>query len=417
MENLTTQLPSTEEKTESIPQTRRWKSLQRFLKYLSPVTGLLLLAQTVSMPTPAWVDIEGIQNKDAQTSTEYLVDVIIHRSLPQDQAEEWAKDAVDNYLNRRFAESRTSKRFKVDQVFRDYDERTSCSIPGTFEVYDRCDSTDGKIRVWLHQNDIRYKGILTETGANPTSASVQQELPSTIEAEQDNYFGQRPAGDTLVHEVGHLFGLPDYYQEEVNPNLNQVAPVGIIPFAEDVMYNQNTHNDFSDISRNYIERVNQLPIGFGETQWSLQFTPKQTVLQVVDDENIPLNGVKIDVFPERYVINTIGQIGRTIPNVTSLTGYSDETGQLNLGSYHNLFDSSESTDQGTQAYFGSAAFLRISSSTEIRYAAITRSYLNYLYFQGYENTALISVPFSSLLKLEEGKRSYLSAPGVPPREF
>lgn len=417
MENLTAQLPSTEEKTESIPQTRRWKSLQRFLKYLSPVTGLLLLAQTVSMPTPAWVDIEGIQNKDAQTSTEYLVDVIIHRSLPQDQAEEWARDAVDNYLNRRFAESRTSKRFKVDQVFRDYDERTGCSIPGTYEVYDRCESNDGKIRVWLHQNDIRYKGILTETGANPTSASVQQELPSTIEAEQDNYFGQRPAGDTLVHEVGHLFGLPDYYQEEVYPNLNQVAPIGIIPFVRDVMYNQNNYPDFSDTSRSYIERVNQLPIGFGEPHWYIQFTPKQTILQITNDEGVPITGLKIEIFRQKYRIIGSGVIERIIPNSPSEILYSDEEEKFNLGSYENLFYTFEPSERGFQMYQGSTAFLKISSGDESRYAAITRSYLNHLYFQGYTDTALISVPFSSLLKLEENQRPYLSAPGIAPLKF
>lgn len=395
----------------AIPTHREKGILRQARRYLRPVLGALLLAQALTLPTPSLA--EG-NNPDNQALQEYLVDVIIHHSLPQQETEDWARDAVDNYLNRRFAESGTSKRFRTDQIIRDYDEATGCSIPGAIPVYDRCEFNDGKIRVWLYQQGFRYRGILAGTSADPISAAVQKELPSTISVEQDGYFGQRVHGDALLHEVGHLFGIPDYYHEDVPAGSNQVAPVGIIPFARDVMHNNNQHNHFSDTSRHYIERVNQLPIGFGEPHWDVQFTPKQTTLNITNDEGLPLSGVEIEVFPQKMTVSEIAFNGRrpiqmSIPNTPSFTKLTDELGQVDLGSYYDLFHSNgQPLDPGS----GPSAFLRISHNDEVRYAAITRSYLNYLYFQGYEDVALVSLPFSSLLMLEEGKNLYLSAPGV-----
>ncbi|KKR80081.1 MAG: hypothetical protein UU73_C0003G0233 [Candidatus Daviesbacteria bacterium GW2011_GWA1_41_61] len=376
--------------------THRAKDILRLAgRYLRPVFSALLLIQTLALPVCALAEVK---NSSQEVSNEYLVDVIIHRSLPQQQAEDWVKDAVDNYLNRRFAESGTSKRFRTDQIIRDYDEKTGCSMPGAIQVYDRCEFNDGKIRVWLYQKDFRYGSILTGTSANPVSASVQTELPFTISVEQDGYFGQRVHGDQLLHEVGHVFGIPDYYEEDVNANLNLVAPVGIIPFARDVMHNNYQHHHFSDTSRNYIERVDQLPIGFGEPHWEIQFTPKQTILRITDDEDTPLNGVKVESFPQRTSFTSFNEQNltkRTIPNIPSLTGYTDELGQFNL-----------------DPEAGPAVFLRVTYNDEARYAAITRSYLNHLYFQGYTDTALVSVVFSTLHVLGEGSNRYLTAPGI-----
>lgn len=390
--------------------THREKGILRLARrYLRPVLTALLVAQTLTVPTPSFA--EGNNPDDQETLQEYLVDVIIHRSLPQQKAEEWAIDAVNGHLNKRFADSGTSKRFRVDEIYRDYDEQTGCSIPKAIPVYDRCDFDDGKIRVWLHEQGFTYGGILFATSANPASAQVQMELPISIEVEQDGFYGQRVYGDELAHEVGHLFGLPDYYQEDVSHNLNQVAPIGIEPFNKDIMYNPRNFYGFSELSKKYIEKVDQLPIGFGEPNWDLQFTPKKIILEITDNEGNPLSGAKNEVFSQRYVVVTPGQITRIIPNEINFTEISDENGQVNLGNYEKLLHSYEKQGPFTVTHLGSAAFLRISHEGEVRYSAITRSYLNELYFQGNQDTALVSIPFTSLPKLEEGKIQYISAPG------
>lgn len=342
---------------------------------------------------------------------EFLVDVIIHKSLTNyDEVANWAKDTVNNYINTRFTEASITKRLKVDNVITNYDEKNGCLPGGARKEYASeadvtCQYYDGKIRLWFYKQGAG--GNLPATSAGPPTAQVWQSLPgveSGIKIGERDYWGKDQFADQLMHEIGHLFTIPDYYFEDVPAAHNEVVPLEITAYVQDIMWSQVKYSNFSTTSAGFVNRVTTLPAGFGTPPWEVQYTPGQTILKITDDNKTPLSNIKIEVFQQDIEVRN-GVIVGTIPNKIKFQGFTNNDGEFNLGDYDNMFGIPKRFDSGN------SIFLRINNGDQIRYMAITRSYLNTLYFQGQTNTAIISLPFSSLIIYEAGKTKTLSAPG------
>jgi hypothetical protein len=337
-------------------------------------------------------------------SNEFLVDVIIHKSLTyrQDKVADWARNIINNYINNLFQEAGITKLLRVDQVIYNYDESTGC-LPGGVEdpIYVTCRFSDGRIRIFLYEEG--SGGKLLGTAADPTTAKVLEALPKTDLGVPD-YYGKDLYADALTHEIGHLFTLPDYYSENVSAGNNEVVPLEITAYVQDIMLSHIKYSHFSSTSANFVNRVTTLPAGFGTPHWNAQYTPRQSILKITDDNKTPISNVKIEVF-QQVIEARNGVIFRRIPNKVKFQGFTNSEGEFNLGDHDNMFGIPTRFDSG------SSIFMRITNGDKIRYTAITRSYLNTLYFQEHIETAVINIPFSSLIIYEPSKTKTLSAPG------
>lgn len=395
---------SPEQRTEgnNIPEQihqKKWP-LRLAGRYLRPVLTALLFAQMLALPVTTLVE----NKASSQVSNEYLVDIIIHRSLPQEQTEDWARDTINNYINQKFEEADIKQRLSVNKVIPNYNELDGCPDRGIKKSPNAnvCTYEDNsRIRVWLFAQG--HSGDAPVTSANPETSQIYMALPLIMDP-SDLY---RPVRSkrSLSHEVGHIFKMPDYYMEFVPARHNHVIPIGISPYAQDFMSGV-IYDDFSSISKGFADRTFELPSGFGTPRWQIQYSPRNTVIKITDDEELPMNGFSIEVFPQKWEYPVGSPAHPIIPNAAAFSGISNDQGEFELGDYYKIFDNP------TGACSCNSSFLRVTYGDAIRYATITTSYLNHLYFQGYEDTALISVPFSSLLKLEEGTHPYLSASGV-----
>lgn len=368
-------------------------------RYLRPLLTALLFAQTLALPISSLAEDKNTGN---QALNEYLVDIIIHRSLPQEQTENWARDTINGYINQKFEEAEIKQRLSVNKVIPNYNELDGCPDGGVKKNPNAnvCTYEDNsKIRVWLFA-----QGHSSNTSwANPETSQIYMAIPLIVDP-TDSYGSVRSTRG-LVHEVGHIFKMPDYYSEFVPARHNYVIPIGISPYAQDFMSGV-IYDHFSSVSKGFADRTFELPSGFGTPSWRIQYSPKNTIIKIADDEGLPMNGVSIEVFPQKWEYPVGSPAHQIIPNAATFTGITSEQGEFELGDYYKVFDNP------TGACSCDSSFLRVTYGDAVRYAAITASYLNHLYFQGYEDSALISVPFSSLLKLEEGKFPYISAPGV-----
>lgn len=339
-----------------------------------------------------------------QIISDVLVDIIIHKSLSdQQKVENWARDIVEDYINKQYEKAGISTRLRIDQIVKNYDEASRCDVPGATTLYDRCEFKDGKLHIWLYQTGFRGGVLQVSTTADPEGAQVYQEVPALIDIETPNYYGIKPIGNILSHEIGHIFTIPDYYLEIVGSNDNSVVPITITPYIKDIMYNQNDYADFSDVSKGYFDRVAKLPAGFGIPHWAAQYTPKETILKIVDGNRMPLAGVKIEIFRQQSE-SSFARVRGIIPNSVSFEGFTDGNGEYSLGNYDRIFN------PPARLISGFSIFLRITNKENIRFTAITRSYLNMVYFRGYQEIVVISVPFASLTSYQPNIYQEISSP-------
>lgn len=366
-----------------------------FILIAGLLAGLYLIQRTTNILPKAF-------SSPTPSPSTIFVDVIIHKGLSNQQAaEEWAQDIVNNYVNERFNRAGITKQLQVDRVIKNYDEKSGCSVPGATPIYDRCEFKDGKIHVWIYREGFRYGSIFIATSVDPSGAQVFMEVPQEVTVETPNFYGWKPLGNILTHELGHIFTLPDYYFEDVPPSFNEVVPIGIIAYVKDIMWNQNIYDFFSETSKNYINRVTLIPAGFDPP-----YIPAQTKVKITDESGQFLSGVKVEVFKQKSDVKFERVIG-TIPNTASFEGLTDENGEFILGDSDRIFNPPHRFDSAN------SVFLRFTRDEEVRYGAITRSYLNSLYFEGQEDIATITVPFSSLVEYRQGQIVYLSHLGQP----
>lgn len=216
----------------------------------------------------------------------------------------------------------------------------------------------------------------------------------------------------LTHELGHIFNLPDYYWEDIDPNFNYVLDpktkqpvhIGITAYIKDVMWVNLLYSQFSLISPIYTNGVTKIPIStyLDFEKQPIQYVPTEIRLKIVDSvTNSPLKGITVEVFSQTWDKSNSRFI---IPNSNPLVGSTDQMGEIWLGKASSIFNRNG---------VGYSAFLRVTRGSDTRYTTITRSYLNYLYSQGQKDTAIITLPFSALVSYQPGVKRVLVAPGQP----
>lgn len=346
-----------------------------------------------------------------QRSNEFLVDVIIHESLTnQQEVESWGRDAINNYFNARLNEAGVSKRIRLDKVTTGYKGKIGCgqsSIYGPDDPEICKNIRDGKIRVWLYQ---KGEGDRQDSGrADPSTAQVFvsiptysiPEIPRIPEIENAIGFNiptltqKELDRRVLTHELGHVFGIPDYYLENVLPSFNKVEPtIAIAPSSWDVMWISPIFNHFSNISKAYIESVRELPIE--NISSYLEYVPKQVVLRLEDRDGLPLSDAKIEIFSQQggdIGIAIERRCGGIIPDTIFYDGVTSGNGEFEIGNNS-----------------GRTLLIRITYQEGIRYTAISNSYLNKLYFQGEKDKAVITLPFHSLVEKQEDRLWIIKEP-------
>lgn len=332
------------------------------------------------------------QKQPSSTSAgpnEYLVDVVIHKSLPnQEEAANWATDTINNYINSHFSQAGIKHRLKLNRIVKNYDESGDCPFNGSKSGNLCVFNDNSSIKVWITQRDT-LKDVWPD-GSDAFWAQLWIHIPGLKESALFSEIDKR----YLMHEIGHQFSLPDYYNEDVAPDQNDVVPIRIAPFAKDVMWNPINYNNFSEVSKHLSNRVTSIPSGYQSTkEWDV--TPKRVVLKIVDENSKPIEGLTTEVF----LYNLTSESNFTKKRILkdpSFSGVTDNKGEVDLKEWHKVKNYT-------------SALLRITKDNKVRYMAITRSYLTYLYFQGQEDTAIITKKFSELLVYNPNKVSLLSA--------
>lgn len=386
--------------------------------------GLIIILLALPITIIAALTVQNLRQK-AQMSREYPVIVIIHNSLAddQDRVEKWAKDAIENYFNQRLAEAGIFKRLKMKYMVKGYTGNVGCRLgssdPGPAEI---CGdpTTDGIIRIWLYKKggepmegrrdsgraEVETAQVFVSIPSLPDfpefpnlpifqeAIGINLPLPSELTLEE---LDRR----TLTHELGHIFDLPDYYRQTVLPSFNEVdQTIGIVPYVWDVMWLSPLFNHFSDVSKEYINRVASLPVKQPpDNIYYPPYIPDNIILSLRDKNDFPLSGALVDVF-RQDTFGLKGVCGGRISKNVSLSGTTDNNGDFELKGYKSIF------------YRSFSALIRITYNNQVRYTAISNSYLNSLYFQGQQDKAIIQLPFDSLLKSQQDKLQIIKEPTV-----
>lgn len=300
--------------------------------------------------------------------SEIPVDVIFYEDIENfSQAREQVKNMINIYVNSKLKESGVNRQFRFNNAYIenvDPDCENSAHQPS---------SVNYPIRVYIPKNEDRSRAYTADN-----RICLQRNIYTDYTKK------------VLLHELSHLLGLADYYNQNVSKGDNHVAKIGIRPEVQDLMWDE--ENDFfSTTSREIINKLDKpLP---GIFNYWLYYTPKNVVLQILDDSGTPLSGVTIEVFPGSVIFNDKGLVAyQYIQNKVSFTEITDFEGKVSLGGVENIFEhhSPINNDQS-----GESALLRLTYNGETRFAALTVSHLNYLYFdKGQTDIAIISEPFS-----------------------
>ncbi len=317
---------------------------------------------------------------------EIEIEVIVDNHFENtDEIINWAKDTIDNYLNNKL------KSFEINRKVR-FLTASVDSLGGCWDNWNPpVVPKDNRIRVYItkdpgaatvFRNDIStgysgwaqsYRNIICIGNIDGQFSDVLQEV--------------------FLHEFGHILGLPDYYNQDLFSWNNEVAPISIISSVKDVMWRNEPRFD-----PNSREIINRMSTSLPGSTWNWQFYgPKQVILQILNDSLTPLPNVKVEVFPAIVTYNSNSRYPvNVIPNIASFERLTDSTGLVYLGDQEYIF-----RHQKIFAFSGGGtALIRITSNDDVRYAALTMSDLNTLYFaQGLTNFATIKLPFSQLVKV------------------
>ena len=328
--------------------------------------------------------------------------MFIDKSLAdQDKVAAWAQDTIENYVNLKFYQAGITKRVRVKEIFKNQNRlEQDCpegSVPSTtyHSKYLICDSQDGKIRVWVYDITGTTHNF---SFAGPTASHVQLTVDQTSLDESDKR--------VLSHELGHIFGLPDNYFENIPPVNNEVIPIGVSTKIHDIMESTN-FDHFDKTSAKIVNSAVAFPpnVDFMPyTTLEYFFMPNLNILKLTNTDGSPLSGAKIEVFPliTRYSSSSPYPEIRISRDV-SFEGFTTENGEFNLGDKIHLFNSNVPDSK-----IGKVVFIRITYNNQTKYTAITASYLNTLYFQGQTDVLILTLPFSNLASYDPNRITILS---------
>lgn len=335
------------------------------------------------------------------------VDVIVDNDFGNsDEISNWAKDTIDNYINEKYQTFDIKRKIKFNSSTTEtmggcWDDWTPEVVPTS--------PLDNKIRVYITK-DPKATFSYDEPGSYSSGWERSKDNVICIGSLNDNFTLTHKV--ILLHEFGHVFGLPDYYLQDVYAN-NNFVPIEILSSVKDVMWKDEPV--YHPNSREIVNNITTNPLV--GTVWNWQFyTPKQVILQILDNGGLPLPNVKVEVFPALMVrFKSGGDPVNYIPEILSFESITDATGRAYLGDQENIFFhrnyldfTSKIPDQVAvfikRINIGNAtALIRITSQSEVRYATLTLSDLNTLYFaEGQTNFATIRLPFSQLIQISKG---------------
>lgn len=308
---------------------------------------------------------------------EVLVDVYVSDKYEDPQEViNWAKSAIDNYANKQLLTYSANRKLKFNES-KVVEVGLGCELD--------LDTSLNKINVVIPKERTNY--AFADIYRNKVCLQINVPFGSQMD-------------NILLHEFGHMFGLPDYYMQEVYAYNNQVVPIGISSEIKDIMWNDFDINYFSNNSREIVNRV-KTPLPGNVSYW-YYYTPVQVIFQVLEDNGLPLPNAKVEVFPSVLQMSMQGEslnFRNTIPDTVAATYVTDNTGRVFLGNQQQLFKANPTI----QGFSNGTALLKVTANDEVRYAGITMSYLNTLYFtRGMTNFATFSEPFSRLISAPEG---------------
>lgn len=281
---------------------------------------------------------------DIEKNNTFLITAFVDESFSNPkEIEGWLEDAINIQANQVFENSGIRKKVELDSVIVQKIEQNCQTAPLVFQ--------QNRIALFVsNQYDVSW--------AQPYTGQI---------CFKDNRLNQEAVG-TLIHEIGHIFGLPDFYLQDVKSYNNFVVPIDIISSVQDLMWNDYIDNPyFSPLSVKLANSIDSYPADIWN-YWRT-FTPNIIALQITEN-NLPLVGAKVEVFPQVYSM-TEGQLRPFIyiPNIASLEQVTDNTGRVFLGNEQNLFNHHKISS----AMPGTAVLLRITKDNKERFAAFTLS--------------------------------------------
>lgn len=322
----------------------------------------------------------------AQNIQTHTINVVIDERAPD--VESLMRDLNDiiSTVNSKLEESKTIRRVKLGKI--DTTEFGGC-VASSFQI-----------RSWKG-GDIRLVYSTYNPAAHFGGAAYITEGTVCI---NNNAYSKEFVQGALLHELGHLFGLPDYYLEQVSYTQNEVRDsitnlpvnIGIGNEIQDVMQHSSNFS-LDPISVEMINRTRTLPVGNVIENWK-RFTSTDVSLKVTDNKGNPLNEVKVEVFPaviEYFPQGTTSSVGIKIPNVVSTSGKTDSSGVFYLGGWNDIF-----IHRNVQSKMPSTSvLLSFTYNNETRYWTLTTTDLNIDYFANdAKGEDIITLNFDSLIK-------------------
>lgn len=309
----------------------------------------------------------------------------------------WFKNTIEQNINNAFNRIGIKIKLKVEQIDR-YNEANCPRID--YNVSGDCPFVQGAQRIyaWLYKNG--YRDDFPEGGiAFPLRGHIGINIPtfSYLQplAQEDK--------NLLTHEIGHIFGMPDYYLEDVRYDRNYAAYIGIGAYIQDIMHSFRFYNDFDPVLGNgFAKRVSEIPITFYQMVISpYLLTPNEIILEIRDlQTRKSLPGVLVEIFPQMWDYEKKFLYIPADPLYSLIT---DSKGQVNFGNYYKFIPADK------RGFRGFSAFLRIIKDGDVRYTAITRSYLNWRFFSGETDKSFSTIYFQDLESIPSSKKR-LSAP-------
>lgn len=351
--------------------------------------------------------------------TEYKVNIYIHESLRDYfnvSIDGWAKNTIENFINQELWRAGINKKLVVEQIFNKQKD-AKCPLRAVEAERFGCpfNRYDPKIQIWMYKEGVQPPYYKLGGVAHADSAQIGLIFPYS--GNIDGYKG------LMAHEIGHIFGMPDYYLEKVEADNNKVVPLKVEPFVIDIMEYSlaDTGPLYSELSKKFADRRIVIPFqtGLNEDKVAHSSMPGNVIFEITDDNQQPIKEVKIEIFRQSNGSRGQGASGGWIFQNIELSGNTNEQGRFVLGNPIKFL--------GNNPILGYTLLLRLTYNDQVKYLALTRSYLNYLYFNGQVLEATISTAFSTLEAYGAGTqvlsggllqtRRLLSLPEIPKIEL